>query len=105
MAQIDFPPNPALDEQFTAQNGIVYFAAQVNPTVWQVVDQTGNTGQRLWNRDGVNNQIYPIFPGDDVLIRDTAGNATTTIISGAADEIPSLKTDNLLFAHMQPLPA
>lgn len=104
MAQIDFPPSPALDQQFTAQNGIVYFAAQINPTVWQVVDQAANTGQRLWNRDGVNNNIYPIFPGDDVLIRDTNGNATTTITAGNGSNIPSLKSDNLLFAHMQPLP-
>jgi hypothetical protein len=103
MAQIDFPP-ASLDQQFTAQNGIVYICTSVNPVVWEVVSQTANTGQRLWNRDGANNSIYPIFAGDDVLIRDVAGNATTTITSGGGSEIPSLKTDNLLFAHMPPLP-
>ena len=107
MAQIDFPPNPSLNQQFSAQNGVVYFcsSAAPDPVVWQVVDQTANTGQRLWTRDGVNNNIYPIFPGDDVLVRDTAGNATTTIVSGGPGETPSLKAENLLFAHMQPLPA
>ena len=104
MAQIDFPPNPSLNEQFSAQNGIVYFCASVNPTVWQVVDQSSNTGQRLWNRDGVGNYIYPIYPGDDVHVRDSAGNSTTVITAGNQSKTPSLKTDNLLFAHMQPLP-
>jgi hypothetical protein len=103
MAQIDFPP-ASLDQQFTAQNGIVYVCVGVNPTVWQVVDQAANTGQRLWNRDGINNYIYPIFPGDDVYIRDSAGNATTIITGGNQSKSPSLKTENLLFAHMQPLP-
>jgi hypothetical protein len=105
MAQIDFPPNPALNQQFTAQNGIVYFCSNVSPIVWEVVSQTGNTGQRLWNRDGSTNSIYPIYPGDDVHIRDTAGNITTSITSGGPGEIASVKTDNLLFAQMQPLPA
>lgn len=103
MSQLDFPEG-SLDQQFSAQNGIVYVCVGVNPTIWQVVDQTANTGQRLWNRDGVDGNIFPIYPGDDVLIRDSAGNATTTITAGNQSKTPSLKTDNLLFAHMPPLP-
>ena len=105
MAQIDFPPSPGLDQTFTAQNGIVYFCSSINPVVWEVVSQTGNTGQRLWTRDGVNNSIFPIYAGDDLIVRDTSGNATTTITSGGGGEIASVKTDNLLFAHMPGLPA
>ena len=105
MAQIDFPPSPALDFQFTAQNGIVYVCVNTSPVVWQVVEQSSNTGQRLWNRDGVDNYIYPIFAGDDIYVRDNLGNPTTIITAGAGSDVPSLKVDNLLFAHMPPLPS
>ena len=105
MAQIDFPPATAVGQQFTAQNGIVYFVASLNPTIWQVVDVSSSTGQRLWNRDGTENQIFPVFAGDDVVVRDFSGNYTTVITAGTGTKTASLKTDNLLFAHMPPLPA
>ena len=104
MAQIDFPPATTVGQQFTAQNGIVYYVASLNPTIWQVVDSSVDTGQRLWTRDAVENHIFPIFAGDDVLVKDHVGNATTTITAGTGSKTASLKTDNLLFAHMQPLP-
>jgi hypothetical protein len=103
MAQIDFPEGQ-LDQEFTAQNGIVYVCVGVNPTIWQVAEREQQTGQRLWARDGIEQQIFPVYPGDDVVIKDSAGNATTTITAGNQSKTPSLKTDNLLFAHMQPLP-
>lgn len=101
MAQIDFPPSPSLNQTFTAQNGIDYVVVQINPVVWQVVEQSADTGQRLWTRDGGSGEIYPVFAGDDVVVKDTAGNKTTVITSGP---VGSVKTDNLLFAHMPSLP-
>ena len=101
---LDFPPNPVVDQQFTAENGVAYICVSDDPVVWQVVDVSSSQGQRLWFRNADDNSIQPIFPGDDVLVIDSAGNATTRIISGAQDEVAAIKTDNILFNHMPSLP-
>ena len=101
---LDFPPNPVVDQQFTAENGVAYICVSADPVVWQVVDVSSSQGQRLWFRNADDNSIQPIFPGDDVLVIDSAGNATTRIISGAQDEVAAIKTDNILFNHMPELP-
>ena len=101
---LDFPPSPVVDQQYTASNGVSYVCVSADPVVWQVVDVSSNQGQRLWFRNADDNSIQPIFAGDDVLVIDSAGNVTTRIISGAQDEVPAIKTDNILFNHMPSLP-
>ena len=101
---LDFPPNPVVDQRYTAENGVAYICVVADPVVWQVVDVASNQGQRLWFRNSDDNSIQPIFAGDDVLVIDTAGNATTRIISGGQDELAAIKTDNILFNHMPSLP-
>ena len=101
---LDFPPSPVVDQQYTASNGVSYVCVSADPVVWQVVDVSANQGQRLWFRNADDNSIQPIFAGDDVLVIDSAGNATTRIISGGQDEIPAIKADNILFNHMPSLP-
>jgi hypothetical protein len=105
MAQIDFPPNPVVGQQFTAQNGIAYVCAGESPVIWQVVEAAAESGQRLWSRNTVDNYVFPVYAGDDVVIKDESGNNTTYIRAGGPGQVASLKTDNLLFAHMPPLPA
>lgn len=105
---LDFPPNPVVDQVYTAENGIAYICVSADPVVWQVVEVSSSQGQRLWFRNADDNSIQPIFPGDDVLVVDSAGNVTTRIFSGGQSgdttEIAAIKTDNILFNHMPSLP-
>lgn len=98
--QLDFPNNPQLNQTHTGKNGVNYYCAQVNPTVWLIVEQGADQGQRLWQRDPSDSSIYPIFAGDDVDIIDEAGNATTIIKSGGRGETAGIKSDNYFFSHL-----
>ena len=104
MSQLDFNPSPVLNEQFTAQNGITYYCISEDPVIWQVVDAAAESCQRLWSRDTTNNYVFPVFAGDDVVVKDNNGSITTYIESGSGGQVAYLRTDNLLFAHMPPLP-
>lgn len=105
--RLDFPSNPQINQQYTAQNGVAYICVATDPTVWQVVEVSSNQGQRLWFRNSDDNSIQPIFPGDDVLVIDTAGNATTRIFSGGqagnTTELPGIRAENYFFKHLPPL--
>ena len=106
---LDFPQTNSLQvgSVYTAENGIAYEVVALNPTIWRVVDVSSNQGQRLWFRNTDENSIQPIFPGDDVNVVDTAGNATTRIFSGGQQgdttELPGIKSDNYFFDHLPPL--
>jgi len=110
--KIDFPPDPKESEVYRAENGIDYICVSEDPVIWRVVESQTASGQRLWARDDTFKQIFPVFAGDDVTVRDPNGNITTRIVSGGVDpdpeaegaqEVPKLITPNISFSHLPPL--
>ena len=103
MAQIDFPKNLPLNEDFNAPNGLIYIKVEENPDVWMVKQTAANVALRLWAKDFVDNKIFPVYAGDDVEVIDTKGNQTTIISSGVQSKA-GIKSDNYFFWHLRPLP-
>ena len=66
MAQINMPNNPSDGDTHIAENGINY-----------VYDAA--SGANLWARDSGNTEIFPIYEGDSVLLKDSTDTETVTL--------------------------
>ena len=96
---IDMPaklPEDAGDE-YTAENGVSYTWDGVK---WVLTVSSANRAERLWVRDGVNTEIFPVYVGDDVSIRNDGGTTTTTITAEG-----TIETKSILINLLNPLPS
>ena len=77
MAQINMPNNPSDGDTHIAENGINY-VYDLATDRW-LVQADAASGANLWARDSGNTEIFPIYEGDSVLLKDSTDTETVTL--------------------------
>ena len=94
---INIPNSPNLGEIELADNGINYICTSTDPIKWEVYVDPSLTGN-VWARDNVTAELYPVYEGDSVIVRDAGGtttisldeNGTISALEYDIDSLPSL---------------
>lgn len=87
MAAINMPNNPSDGDTRIAENGInyVYEAA----TDRWLVQADAASGANVWARDSGNGEVFPIYEGDSVVLKNSSFTETVTIDPAAGITLAS----------------
>ena len=77
MAQINMPNSPADGDTFIAENGVNY-VYELATDRW-LVQPDAASGTNLWARDSGDAEIFPIYEGDSVLVKNSSDVTTVTV--------------------------
>lgn len=73
---IDMPNSPVDGETYLASNGINY-VYELATDRW-LVQADSAAGRNLWVRNDIDTEIYPIYDGDKVVLKNDAGSEVIT---------------------------
>ena len=74
---LNFPNSPSDGETFLGTNGINYVWSD-DDQAWQVYNDP-SSGIQVWSRNPVDAELFPVYPGDGVGIKDSLGEDAVTI--------------------------
>ncbi len=87
MAAINMPNSPSDRDTHIADNGINY-VYELATDRW-LVQADAASGANLWARDSGQSHIFPIYEGDDVILKDSGNTTTITINPDTGIELTS----------------
>ena len=87
MAAINMPNNPNDGDTYIAENGINY-VYELATDRW-LVQPDPASGANVWARDSGNSEIFPIYQGDSVILKNNSDTETVTVDPAAGITLAS----------------
>ena len=87
MTAINMPNNPSDGATFVADNGISYVYDATHDR-W-LVQADAASGANVWARDTGNTEVFPIYEGDSVVLKNGSGTKTVEIDPAAGITLSS----------------
>lgn len=76
---LNFPTNPSNGDTFLAGNGINYVWVDADSS-WQVYNDPA-AGIQVWSRNPGDAELFPVYDGDNVVIKTPGGVDAITLSS------------------------